>query len=180
MEDGDEVNVKGNRNNFYIQILLLFSYTFHRHPRKNKYLSNQIGRNRIKNLDREEIEKQALFILPLTHSPTGECIVVHLKKANIYETKRIVKDVRISIPLESKKKKKKKNVDKISLLFSKERSKRRDDEGGKDIGEQVWPRSKRTRTSPTAEDRPIRGRWWATGRFTGSWTGHNSPPPDNS
>lgn len=72
------------------------------------------------------------------------------------------------------------NVDKISLLFSKERSKRRDDEGGKDIGEQVWPRSKRTRTSPTAEDRPIRGRWWATGRFTGSWTGHNSPPPDNS
>lgn len=92
MEDGDEVNVEENRNNFYIQILLLFSYTFHRHPRKNKYLSNQIGRNRIKNLDREEIEKQALFILPLTHSPTGECIVVHLKKANIYETKRIVKD----------------------------------------------------------------------------------------
>lgn len=168
------------------QILLpLPSHTFHPQPRRNKYLSNQIIHQ---NHTKSNVK---LFSFPSINQPFAITLSYTWKKANIYKTKHKDPPVRINIPLKESKKnqeeeEKETSIKSLSLLEKEREEKqaawRRGRKGYRKERERerarVW--QARGLVLPYVTDSRGSADSWATGRFTGSWTGHNSPPPDNS
>lgn len=168
------------------QILLpLPFYTFHPQPRRNKYLSNQIIHQ---NHTKSNVK---LFSFPPINQPFAITLPYTWKKANIYETKHTIKDppIRINIPLKESKKnqeeeEKETSIKSLSLLEKEREEKqaawRRGRKGYRKERERARVWQARGLVLPYVTDSRGSADSWATGRFTGSWTGHNSPPPDNS